>query len=387
MAAAAGYAAEMRHIDNDIAVLSRAAGPEQITRHVYRLYQKASISGDLTALTAVIPPIDYAIRLFSNPGDLYLLKAHAAFKLHKLADVDATLRAVPSVYDSDEGRLIRADLDFQHGRYQMAENGYRDVLQRERSWGALARLAHLRGKMGDVTGADCLYEEAEDQLTAKEMRSYAWLEVQRGFLDFARGQHGEARLHYQRADAAYPGYWLVEEHIAELLGAEGGYEEAAAIFERVVSTIERPDLDQAIGELYELAGSVEAAVYWKKRALTAYLQSAERGEVHFYHHLVDYYMDVVEDGAEAVKWAHRDLRLRKNFATQAALAWSLYRDGQFGDAVRWMDRALASGVVDARLYFWAGEIYRAAGNEVEGRELRQRAITLNSAVDGFHVHH
>jgi tetratricopeptide (TPR) repeat protein len=382
-----GYAADMRHIDDDIAELTGESGLEQITRRIYLLYQKASISGDLAALTAVILAIDDAIKLLSSPGDLYLLKAHTAFKLHRLADVDAALRAVPSVYESDEGRLIRADLDFQHGRYEMAENGYRDVLERDRSWGALARLAHLCGGMGDLTGADRLYEEAEDQLTAKEMRSYAWLEVQRGFLDFARGQHGEARLHYQCAGAAYPGYWLVEEHIAELLGAEGRYEEAAAIFEQVVSTIERPDLDQAIGELYDLAGSMEPAVYWKERALTAYLRSAQRGEVHFYHHLADYYADVVEDGAEAVKWAQKDLLLRENFATQAALAWSLYRGGQFDDAIRWMDRALASGVVDARLYFWAGEIYRAAGNEVEGRKLRQRAVTRNPAVGGFHVHH
>jgi tetratricopeptide (TPR) repeat protein len=385
--AAAGYVADIRHIDDAIAALSGASGPEQITRRVYRLYQKASISGDLAALTAVIRTVDDAINLLSNPGDLYLLKAHAAFKLHRLADVDAALFAVPSVYESDEGRLIRADLDFQHGRYQMAENGYLDVLQHERSWGALGRLAHLRGKMGDVTGADRLYEEAEDQLTAKEMRSYAWLEVQRGFLDFARGQYGEARLHYQCADAAYPGYWLVKEHIAELLGAEGRYEKAAAIFERVVSKIERPDLEQAIGELYELAGITEPAVYWKERALTAYLQSARRGEVHFYHHLVDYYTDVVEDGAEAVKWAHKDLRLRENFATQAALAWSLYRDGQFGDAVRWIDRALASSVVDALLYFRANEIYSAVGAEAESRHLREQAMKLNPTVTGFHVHH
>jgi tetratricopeptide (TPR) repeat protein len=385
--AAAGYSADVQRIDDDVAALTGESGPDQTTRRIYRLYQKASIAGDLAGLTAVVRIIDDAIRRLRNPGDLYLLKAHAAFKLHKLADVDAALRTVASVYESDEGRLIRSDLDFQHGRYQMAENGYRDVLQRERSWGALARLAHLRGKMGDVTGADRLYEEAEDQLTAKEMRSYAWLEVQRGFLDFARGQYGEARLHYQCADAAYQGYWLVEEHTAELLGAEGRYEEAAAIFERVVSTTVRPDLEQAIGELYELAGSTEAAAYWKRRALTAYLQSARRGEVHFYHHLVDYYTDVVEDGPKAVTWAQKDLRLRENFATQAALAWSLYRAGQFDDAVRWIDRTLASGVVDARLYFWAAEIYRAAGKEVEGHELRERAIMHNPAVAGFHVHH
>jgi tetratricopeptide (TPR) repeat protein len=297
------------------------------------------------------------------------------------------LLAVPSVYDSDEGRLIRADLDFQHGRYQAAESGYVEVLRHERSWGVLARLAHLRGKMDDATGADHLYEEAEDQLTAKEMRAYAWLEVQRGFLDFARGRDGEAQLHYRRADKAYPGYWLVDEHVAELLGAGGRYDEAVALYQSIVSNGQRPELEQAIGELCELAGRSGPAAYWKQRALTAYLQSAQRGEVHYYHHLVDYYTDVAENGAEAVKWAYKDLQLRENFATQAALAWALYRDRRFSDAVHWIDRALASEVVDAHIYFRGGEIYSAAGNEVEGRNLRERALNLNPAVARFHVHH
>jgi hypothetical protein len=141
MTSAAGYAAEMRRIEEDIAKVNGAlcSAPidaERITRHIYRLYQKASISGDLGGLNAVERSINDAIPVLSNPGDLYLLKAHAAFKLHHLAAVDFALRAVPSVYDSDEGRLIRADLDFQHGHYSAAESGYVDVLGHERSWGA-----------------------------------------------------------------------------------------------------------------------------------------------------------------------------------------------------------------------------------------------------------
>jgi hypothetical protein len=85
MTAAGGYA-EMRRIDEDIAKTEDAAGaalssPERITRHVYRLYQKASITGDLAGLTAVEHAIDDAIPLLSNPADLYLLKAmpHSSF--------------------------------------------------------------------------------------------------------------------------------------------------------------------------------------------------------------------------------------------------------------------------------------------------------------------
>jgi tetratricopeptide (TPR) repeat protein len=296
------------------------------------------------------------------------------------------LLAVPTVYDCAEGRLMRADLDFQHGRYQAAQEGYLQVLQTERFWGVLGRLAHLYGKMGDEAGADRLYAEAQDQLTAKEMRSYAWLEVQRGFLDFAHGRYDAARLHYHHAEAVYPGYWLVEEHIAELLGAGGEYGRAIAILRRIVSTAHRPDLEQAIGELYDLSCCSDDGLRWKQKSLSKYLESAERGEVHYYHHLADYYSDAAKDGREAVKWAYKDLRLRQNFATQAAVAWAFYRNGKTGEAVHWIERALVSGAVDAQLFYRASEIYRGAGEEATSRRYRERAMHSNPAVTGFHLH-
>ena len=274
----AGYATEIRLIEQDIAkaggieAQNEPAGTERVTRYVYRLYQRASLAGDPTGLGAVARAIDRAIPFLVHPGDLYLLKANVAFKLHQFANVQSALRAVPSVYHSNEGRLIRADLDFQFGRYQTAKNGYCAVLKTERSWGALARLAHFCGKMGDPAGADELYEEAQDDLTAKEMRAFAWLEVQRGFLDFARGHYREAQSHYDRAEAAYPGYWLVDEHVAELLAAQDRYGDAIAILERVVSAAHRPELDQAIGELYQRTGQEERARQQMQKALTAYLE-------------------------------------------------------------------------------------------------------------------
>jgi tetratricopeptide (TPR) repeat protein len=393
MAPVAGYQAEILRIEQEIAAVGAAAAldpptnTERVTQYVYRVYQKVSLAGDLAALDAAEAAIDQAIPLVAHPSDLYLLKANVAFKLHRLADVQSALLAAPSVRGSDEGRLIGADLDFQKGRYQEARQGYCDALKISRSWGALARLAHLSGKMGDPAGADRLYQEAQDELTAKELRSFAWLEVQRGFLDFSRGRHHDARSHYERADRAYPGYWLVDEHIAELLAAQGRYMEAIAILERVTTAVHRPELEQAIGELYQLTGQDERAYPQLQQALAAYLESARRGGVHYWHHLADYYADVARDGAQAVAWARKDLRLRENFATQAAQAWAYYRDARYAEARDWIDRALSSGAETAHLFRQAGRIYMAAGQEAEARRFRDRALLLNPAVDKFHLHH
>jgi tetratricopeptide (TPR) repeat protein len=385
----AGYRTELQRIERDIAELSIAdlfavpMNPERLTRYVYLLYQRASISGDLSKLSVVARAIERAVPLLTHPGDLYLLKANVAFKLHRLADVEAALLAIPTAGHCMEARLLRADLDFQYGRYREAETGYIAAIQAERSWSGLARLAYFRGKTGDLEGADRLYREAEDELTAKEMRSYAWLEVQRGFLAFSRGAYPAARSHYQIAEAAYPGYWLVDEYQAELLGAEGRHAEAIELFQRLTAANDRPDLLQAIAELCEISEQVDAARHWQGRALAGYLQSVQRGEVHYYHHLTDYYADVAKDGAAGVTWARADLQLRENFATQSALAWALYRNAEFAEARSWIDRALASGVLDAHLMLRTAKIYAGAG----GRNFLERAKKLNPFVESFHLHH
>jgi hypothetical protein len=140
---------------------------------------------------------------------------------------------------------------------------------------------------------------------------------------------------------------------------------------------------QSIAELHEITEQPEAARYWQGRALAGYLQSVQRGEVHYYHHLTDYYADVAKDAAAAVTWARADLQLRENFATQSALAWALYRNAELDEARGWIDRALASRVVDAHLLFRAAKIYGEAG----GREFLQRAKKLNPFVGRFHLHH
>jgi tetratricopeptide (TPR) repeat protein len=383
------YETELARIEREIAALEpdafrRPLDVERATRYVYRLYQRGSLTGDFARLEAAGAAVERLIPEVRHAGDLYFLKANLDFKFHRLSDVRRDLEADEGLCQSPEGRALRADLDFQEGRYAEAEAGYERLVSEGRTWDGLARLAHLRSKMGDADEADRLYGEAVDELTAKEMRHYSWVELQRGLLDLTRGRYAEARAHYEKAERAYSGHWTVEEHTAELLAAEGECEAAAALYERVCARVPRPEFYQALGELYEFMGSPERAEPWLERAGAAYLASARRGEVHYYHHLVDFYADVRGDGAEAVRWARKDLELRQNFSTWAALAWALYRDGRLPEAVDAVDRALASGATDAHLFHRAGVIRRAAGGD--GEEFLRTADEMNPRRGDFHDH-
>jgi tetratricopeptide (TPR) repeat protein len=218
------------------------------------------------------------------------------------------------------------------------------------------------------------------------MRSFAWVELQRGVLDLAHGRHAEAEAHYARAARAYSGWWLVDEHRAELLAAQGELAEAAALYETIVARVPRPELHQALGQVYALLQRPGRARSHLVQARAGYLASVRRGGVHYLHHLADFYAEAMPDGAKAVAWARRDLALRENFSTRAALAWALLRDGQDAEAVVWMERALASGVRDAHLFAQAAGVFQAAGDVAKAARMLDLARSINPRLGRFHVH-
>jgi tetratricopeptide (TPR) repeat protein len=386
------YEIELEWIDRYISELkdSALAIPIDIgkaTKFAYRLYQRASLTGNLAEFEAVETAIDEAIRQIGPWADLCLLKANLDFKLHRLVDVRHDLEMAPGLADAPQARALKADLDLQEGRYEDARKGYEGIIKDDRTWDNLVRLAYLNAKMGDVENAEQLYIEAEDEITAKEMRSYAWVELQRGLLDLTHGRYEGTWAHYERANEAYSGYWLVDEHIAGLLRAQGKLDAAAVLYEKVVARVPRPDLQQALGDLYVSMRKPDQAWPWHQKALAAYLESVQQGDVHYLHHLADFYTDVRQDGTEAVRWARKDLELRQNFSTRAALAWALYRDDRLVEALDAMHKALSSGVRDTKLFFQAAMIHLAAGRTDEGKQFLREAAEINPHYQDVYVHH
>ena len=384
------YERELAQLDKDIAAAGGSASSPssevgKATESLYLLYRRAALTGEPSDADALRRALDGAMAKVGSAPDLWLIKANLDFRQHRLADARSDLDKIPGP-PSAEVRALRADVALQEGNYEAAAEGYARALRARRSWDNLARVAYLKTVTGDIEGANALYAEAEGEITAKEMRAYAWLQVQLGYRDLSAGRQDTALAHYQRASRAYSGYWLVDEHIAELLAAERKFEEAVALYRSVIARKPTPDLEQALGDLYLFMGKPDDAKPWHDKALAGYRASVQRGEVQYLHHLAGFYADVREDGPEAVKWARRDLDLRGSFAVHDAMAWALYRDGRFADARGEMRQALAPGGREAHVLFHAGMIELAAGRPEEGRQRLRQAAEINPHFDAFHVH-
>ena len=378
------YDIELRQLDAAIGGTEPGAERNVATagQYLYLLYSRASLTGDPAGFARALSVVE------SMPESLprmNMLRAKLDYQLHRLPEFRQRLADLMQDPD-DEVIALTADLATQEGRYDAARQSYEAAILGEASWDRLARLAFVYGVRGEINIAQQLYARAADQLDARQMRHYAWIEVQQGALEFRRGQFDAARKHYERADRAYSGYWLVADHLAELSAAERRFDDAIALYRRVLQQAPRPDLQQALGDVYSLAGNSAQSNLWHERALAGYLDSAQRGEVHYLHHLAGFYADVRYDGEQAVRWARQDFELRGGPSTQDALAWALFRNSQIEASLEHIDAALAAGVNDPHMFFHAAMIHLAAGRAEEGRAFLRKAAAANPRYDSFHVH-
>ena len=382
---------DLYRLDDEIEALARHPGNGPGQRHdairqVWLIYQRAMLRGSWAELARAEAALIELLERIGPQSDLCLIKASLDLTLHRQAAVRHDIEMVPALANSCHGRALKADIDVQEGRCEEARRGYERVLAEARTWENLARLADLHARLGDWLAADRLYAEAVEEITAKEPRAYAWVEVARGQLALGQGNYDQAREHYEQAEAAYSGYWVIDEHLAELLGAQGRFELAVALYQDVIARVPRPELFQALGDLYAFRGRSSEAQLCYRRALAGYLESVRRGGEQYIHHLANIYADVYSDGPRAVRWARRDFTLRPNASTEATLAWAEYRNGELVEALRHIQHALASGVRSVQLLLRSSAIHRAGGHLATAKQHAQLAARINPHLVDFHVH-
>lgn len=252
--------------------------------------------------------------------------------------------------------------------------------------GRLARMAWLRGENAQAgKHLDHALELVSTESSASP-ETQIWCLVQRGEHAFKTGDWATAEKHYSEALRLAPTHWRTLEHLAELRGAQGKESEAAGLFEKAATSSGRPEIWQSLGDLHIFYKRPDAAKDSYARALKGYQDSIDRGEVLYIHHLAGFYTDSQENAAEAVKWARKDLEIRQTPHAWDALAWALYRQQEFPEAVQWAKKVVASGINDFHLLQHAAMIHMSAGEVAEGQKLLRRCAEANPHFNAFHVH-
>lgn len=333
------YQQELAGIAAKIKQLGNPATKDEALKLVYYRYLHATLTGSFDDFKAAEDAIHAALTAYGPVDDLYHLRAQLNFKLHRLQAVSTDISKLPRAANILSLQALRADIDLQQDRYNEALQGYERIIAEKRSWDTLARLAYFRFKTGQPEVADELYREAAGLLSAKEMRYYAWIELQRGLIDLEYERYEEALAHYQIADRAYSGYWLIEEHIAEVLNLLGREREAIALYRKIIDKTHNPEFISALATIFE-ATDREHAMALHQQAETLYAQRYLLYPEAALGHWITYLLEKSDIDPNLLDYAQRNHEFRPNAESKLLLVKAYLKTGETTQAKELMQAIL-----------------------------------------------
>lgn len=241
---------------NDVARIDNAMAQLKPTeaKYAFLQVQKAQLTGNFEDFYRA----SQLLEAFPDDRELIFLRAKIALSMHDVAQ-GKNLYDQLSAYPNDtRTEDLAIDIALQQGQYQEAVEMLRLRLQRDSQWGDLARYANLLHKFGESEAADQAYVTAQERLSAKQVKDYAWLELQRGIIDLENGKHTDALAHFELANRSYPGHWLIEEHLAETYALLNQPHKAIALYQQVIQQSDNPMYFFALGNLLKATQPAQA---------------------------------------------------------------------------------------------------------------------------------
>jgi tetratricopeptide (TPR) repeat protein len=202
----------------------------------------------------------------------------------------------------------------------------------------------------------------------------AWALAQAAELFWHEGNLDEAERGYALALETLPDYGPAIVGMAQIALARGRSADAIAALTPLAKTSASPRVLWLLADAQRAAGNPE-------RAREAEMELERRGRAGDPRTLAMFWASRGEHLEEALQLVEREAAHRHGLYTLDAQAWVLHRLGRTEEARRLSARVREIDTPDAQLLYHAGAIRVAAGDQHEGRELVERALSTNPYFD------
>lgn len=327
-----------------------------------------------------------AVGARQNIGGLTVL-AQAEFANHNFAAARTHAQELVALQPQKSGPYaILGDACLELGDYEQAIEAFQKMEQFGRSDAGIetrrVRLAVLQGQTEDARQHLSTALALLRALPAPPRETIAWCYWQLGDVAFAVGDYQTAERNYQDALSTAPDDFRTLESLGRLSAARGRLSAAIRYLEQAVRIAPAIESVATLGDLYQLAGRHEGATACHE--LVAQL-AEHTSKIHGTPHnraLANFHAnhDLKADEAYALA-AGEYAAGRRDIYGADALAWTALKANRLAEAQVAMKEALKLGTLDARLFYHAGMIARAAGDRATAAGYLQRALTLNPGFD------
>ena len=334
---AAGLAIDA--IDAQIAstrVLAAAQGGWIRSGQVATLYlHRARLSGDVGDYLRAEAALEAAFtNAVAGSGPL-LTRASFNMTVHRAELVEADLvqfERRPLKKDEEIATIagLRGDVALQQGDRTAALAAFERAEVTHPTVMSAGRIAGYHRTRGDFDEAARWYERAIERADGEAGVQRAWALVQRGELEFEQQRFREALEYFERANASFDGWFMVEGRIAAAKLELGDVEEAITLYESVVARVPDGASMAGLSEAWKLAGDEKKAAQWQSRAAAAFERDIRRMPSAVSSHALDFFL--TSQPQRALEIARQNAVVRPGPQSRAKLAQALLINGRSDEA-------------------------------------------------------
>ncbi|CAN5406243.1 hypothetical protein BH20VER3_BH20VER3_07560 [soil metagenome] len=284
--------------------------------------------------------------------------------------------------------VILGDACLELGDYQRAQDAFQKMEQfGENDASTETRLARLAILRGETESARQHFSAALALLRALQTpprEPIAWCLWQLGDLAFGAGDYPTAERHYRDGLATVPEDFRNLASLGRLAAARGDPATAITHLEQAVRIAPAVDSMAALGDLYHLVGrSADATARYELVAQLGEHSSKVHGTP-FNRAWANFQADHDLNPEAAYALAKAEYAAgRRDIYGADALAWTALKADHLAEAEVAIKEALTLGTRDARLFYHAGMIARAAGRRTDAARYLGQALDLNPGFDAL----
>ncbi|MGI9087573.1 MAG: tetratricopeptide repeat protein [Chthoniobacterales bacterium] len=299
------------------------------------------------------------------PGRALLL-GHIADAQHNFAEAEKIARQLTNQRNFVFDYALLGDALMEQGKLTEAVDAYQKMVDLKPCLQTYSRVAYMRWLKGDLPGAVKAARVAVGAGSPREPEATAWAYTRLALYELQGGNAPHASTDLDLALQLAPAYAPALLMRGKLLLGEGQAAEAIAPLREAAAKSPLPDYLWTLSEALRSDGQTEAtqkveALLSKSGAMadprTFALFLSSRGE----------------SAEVALRLANAELETRHDIFTYDALAWAQLAAGQVKEARENSLRALAEGTQDARLFYHAGAIAAADGDNADALKFLNQA--------------
>ncbi|MEO5510916.1 MAG: tetratricopeptide repeat protein [Longimicrobiales bacterium] len=289
-------------------------------------------------------------------------------------DVASTLVQIDP--DIPQYRALLGETQLELGDYAGAAKSFAPIWQYRDNLSIAPRLARWEELNGRTLQARELLINARRTALARRNvppEQLAWFHLRIGELDIRRGNFREARAVLNAGLELVPDDHRLLGALARAQSGPRKLRHATEYGEQSIAIRLDPATLGTLSDAYAEAGdSAKAAQYASAMEIAV---SAQPGPYHRAWAL--FLLDHDTRTAEVLAKAQEELKTRRDVYGCDIVAWALYKERRYAEAVEPARCALQLGTKDAALYYHAGMIEKALGHEAMAKTWLERALAIN----------